>query len=227
MPLGAGFTEVQWFYQTANHKTCPHRNVEIVFIVYPSSLPVHFQASRYEIYTPRLCLRPLDRSNSAALHAIVVHPQVRRFLCDDQIVSDQQIADWVEESLILFQQHGFGLWGLFFATDLQRLIGFCGFWYFHTPPELELTYGLAFDCWRQGLATEAVRSMLHYGFHTLKFDRIAASTDVPNIASQRVLDKLGMIPVRRSQIAGAELIHYSIDSAEFMNSYDHSYCNTD
>jgi [ribosomal protein S5]-alanine N-acetyltransferase len=174
-------------------------------------------SSRFEIYTPRLFLRPLDRSDAVALHAIVIHPQVRRFLCDDQILPDQEVAGWVEESLALFQQHGFGLWGMFLASDLQRLIGFCGFWYFHTPPELELAYGLAFDCWRQGLATEAARAMLHYGFHTLKFDRIAASTDVPNIASQRVLERLGMIPVRRSQTAGAELIHYGISQETFIS----------
>jgi [ribosomal protein S5]-alanine N-acetyltransferase len=178
---------------------------------------VPFTSSHFEIYTPRLFLRPLDRSDGAALHAIVIHPQVRKFLCDDQILLREQVDDWVEESLSLFQQHGFGLWGMFPADNLTRLIGFCGFWYFHTPPELELAYGLAFDCWRQGMATEAARAMLHYGFDTLKFDRIAASTDVPNIASQRVLEKLGMIPVRRSQTAGAELIHYGISQESFIS----------
>ena len=116
----------------------------------------------------------------------------------------------------LFQQKNFGLWGVFPVHDRQQLIGFCGFWYFHTPPELELAYALAFEYWGQGLATEVARAMLHYGFHSLKFDRIAASTDVPNVASQRVLGKLGMIPVRRSPTANAELVHYLISQEDFI-----------
>jgi [ribosomal protein S5]-alanine N-acetyltransferase len=166
----------------------------------------------FELHTPRLYLRPIAPTDLAALHAMLTHPQVRRFLCDDRILPLEQVAEWIEESAKLFQTERFGLWGMFPRFDRVQFLGFCGFWYFHTPPELELAYALNFDYWGQGLATEAARAMLHYGFEQLKLDRIAASTDEPNTASRRVLEKLGMSLVRRSQPASSVLVHYAISA---------------
>jgi ribosomal-protein-alanine N-acetyltransferase len=46
----------------------------------------------------------------------------------------------------------------------DTLIGFCGFWFFYDPPELQLLYGIAPDRWGKGLAAEIARAMIRYGF---------------------------------------------------------------
>lgn len=167
----------------------------------------------YDLQTPRLNLRPMERSDLHAFHRLIIDPEVRRFLCDGQCLPEEQIADWIETSNDLFKTNHFGLWAVS-PRQQTVLIGFCGFWYFHTPPELELAYGIAPNYWNQGLATEAAQALMQYGFDKLQFDRIAASTDAPNLASIRVMQKLGMTESRRSTPNGSELVHYSIAREE-------------
>jgi len=90
----------------------------------------------------------------------------------------------------------------------DEIIGFCGFWYFRDPPELELIYGLAPAYWGQGFATEAVRAMMQYGFDRLSLKEIVGSTDAANVASARVMEQAGMKLIRRATVGGLETLFY-------------------
>ena len=48
------------------------------------------------------------------------------------------------------------------------------------------------DYWGNGIATDIGRTIIKYGFKVLKLNRIWASTDIRNTASEIVLQKLGM-----------------------------------
>jgi len=96
----------------------------------------------HEIETARLRLRPLAKADVDELHALWSSPEVRRYLWDDELIARQRIASLVRESLCLFATHGYGLWGARLHKR-EELVGFGGFWYFHTPPKLELLYGIA------------------------------------------------------------------------------------
>jgi ribosomal-protein-alanine N-acetyltransferase len=56
----------------------------------------------------------------------------------------------------------------------------------------ELGYWIGVPYWGNGYATEAARELLRYGFENLRFHRIYASHFKNNVASARVLKKLGM-----------------------------------
>ena len=56
----------------------------------------------------------------------------------------------------------------------------------------ELGYWLGVPYWGQGYATEAARAVIQYGFETLGLHRIYASYVPHNVASGRVLQKIGM-----------------------------------
>jgi [ribosomal protein S5]-alanine N-acetyltransferase len=62
--------------------------------------------------------------------------------------------------------------------------------------EAELGYELHPDYWGHGYATEAAWSMLAFGFHTLPLQRVWAQCLAENMASVRVLERLGMRPER-------------------------------
>lgn len=53
-------------------------------------------------------------------------------------------------------------------------------------------YKLLPQFWRQGLATEALKAVLKFSFETLRLHRIEAGCATENIASARVLEKVGM-----------------------------------
>jgi RimJ/RimL family protein N-acetyltransferase len=62
----------------------------------------------------------------------------------------------------------------------------------------------------QGLATEAARAVLAYGFEQLQSPRITAATDPPNAASVRVLERLGMRFTHRAALNGLDTVFYEI-----------------
>jgi len=57
----------------------------------------------------------------------------------------------------------------------------------------EIWFKLHSKYWNKGFATEAVNRVLHFSFIDLKLHRIEAGCAVENIASRRVLEKVGMI----------------------------------
>lgn len=57
----------------------------------------------------------------------------------------------------------------------------------------ELGYWVGKKYWRKGYCTEAAHAIIHYGFHSLKLNRIYATHFILNKASGRVMQKVGMI----------------------------------
>jgi len=88
-----------------------------------------------------------------------------------------------------------GLWAAVFKPE-WRYIGYCGV-YPHSGPtgpvpgEGVLAFYLDKEYWGRGLATEAGRAFVDFGFATLKLSRIVATVDVENGASIRIVQKLG------------------------------------
>jgi [ribosomal protein S5]-alanine N-acetyltransferase len=162
------------------------------------------------LHSKRLVLAPLTIADGPVLHAMWTSPGGRRFLWDDEIIPMAQTAELVQTSQQYFAQHGVGLW-LARERVTRFPVGYAGFWYFRTPPELELLYGIDEAYWGRGYATEAARALMQYGFEQLGLEQIVASTDAPNKASVRVMEKSGMCFDRRVVISGRETIFYRID----------------
>jgi ribosomal-protein-alanine N-acetyltransferase len=141
--------------------------------------------------TQRLSLQPFAPEMADALLAIFRDPGVRRFLLDDELVSPEWVVAEIESSRERFDRDGSGLWGLN-PTETGELIGFVGFREFFEPPQLQLLFGLLPNFWGRGLATEAADRVCRHAFLDLGFSEIKAAIDLPNQASRRVLERLGM-----------------------------------
>jgi ribosomal-protein-alanine N-acetyltransferase len=170
-----------------------------------------------ELHTRRTTLRPLGPPDVSAVHTLWTDPYVRRFLWDDQVISDEVAAAVLAASAGDFAHHGFGLWGVF-DRERDRLIGFCGLRSSggETP---ELLYGLLPAWSGRGLATEAARAVLTYAFTTLALPQVVAVTDVPNAASVRVMERLGMRFERRGVLNGLDTLFYRISREEFARTF--------
>lgn len=166
------------------------------------------------LQTKRLSLRPLTLDALDNLHHLWTAPDVRRYLWDDQVISKERTTEELHKTIDCFATHGFGLWAVC-LLDRTHLIGFCGFVPVDSPQEAELLYGLAAAYWQQGLMTEAATAVLQHGFDNLGLERIVASADVPNVASIRVMEKLGMQFDKQETVNGLELVFYSIRRKAF------------
>jgi len=164
---------------------------------------------RGELTTERLVLRPLAADDTERLHALWTDEPVRRFLWDGRAIAIDETRAIVEESGRLFREPGLGLWAIR-ERGRDDLLGVTGYWYFRTPPSLELLFAVATAHWRRGIATEASRCVLRYGCDTLGLRAIVASTDLANVASVRVLEKLGMSLRRRETADGLDTVFYDL-----------------
>ena len=169
----------------------------------------------HELATERLVLRPLAADDADGLHALWTDEPVRRFLWDGRVIAFEETQAIVDESGRLFRDRRFGLWGV---REREALVGVAGYWHFRTPPSLELLFAVAAPHWGRGIATEACGGVLGYGFGALGFRAVAASTDVANAASVRVLEKLGMALRRRETVEGLDTVFYELSHDGWQNS---------
>jgi RimJ/RimL family protein N-acetyltransferase len=167
------------------------------------------------LQSARLVLEPLLVEHVEPAWALWTEPAVRRFLWDDHVISRSQAALPLQVSEQDFRERRFGLWGLYLPSA-PNLIGFCGLRRADVVPEPELLFGLSEIHWGRGLATEAARAVLQYAISDLGLEAIGAATDVLNVRSIRVLDRLGMSQVRRADHHGLDTLFYRLSAENWV-----------
>jgi ribosomal-protein-alanine N-acetyltransferase len=143
--------------------------------------------------TERLLLRHQTMMDLDALHALYSDPEITKYIPD----APRNYAETKEELEWFLNGHPkhpeLGLWATI-HKGTGKFIGRCGLlpWTIDGQPEVEVAYTLARGYWGQGLATEAARAILQYGFEKLNLARLICLIDPQNTASQRVAEKIGM-----------------------------------
>ena len=114
----------------------------------------------------------------------------------------QRIANYPD-----FDEVGYGRWACI-LKQTQTIIGFCGLKYLPDLDAVDVGYRLLPQYWGRGLATEACRASLTFGFATLQLDQIIGLVLPDNAASIRVLEKAGMHADGRFDCDGLETLRY-------------------
>jgi RimJ/RimL family protein N-acetyltransferase len=166
------------------------------------------------LLTERLRLRPFESSDEAPLLALFDTPEVRRYLWDDRPVSRQTVREQIAWSRSAFAARGLGHFTLRTAGEPDRVRGFAGLRPFGEPERIEVLYGLEPALWGRGLATEAARAVLRYGFDELGLAEIFAGADPPNAASFRVMERLGMRWAFDTELGGNPARYHRIAKAD-------------
>lgn len=79
--------------------------------------------------------------------------------------------------------------------------------YFSTWEQTD--YGLAKELWGKGIGTEALNTVIEYAFKKLKVENLFAGHNPKNIASKKLLTKVGFKFVREEYYAPTGLMHPS------------------
>lgn len=143
--------------------------------------------------TARLRLRPVDDTDADALFALHTNASVLRYW-DAPPWRDRDRARQFVATCRRLATDGTGArLAVDRAADL-RFIGWCGLsrW---NPDYRSAALGYCFDdaAWGHGYGTEAARALLRWAFDTLDLNRVQAETDTRNLASARLLEKLGFV----------------------------------
>ncbi|MEQ9073409.1 MAG: GNAT family N-acetyltransferase [Sandaracinaceae bacterium] len=130
-----------------------------------------------------------------ALHELARDPHVRRYLLDGEQVSRAWCDAILEASDALHDTTGLAL---YLVERDGAPIGFAGFHVFDdVSPEPQLLYALLEAHPGCGLATEVAEALVTHAF-SLGRGRVEAAVDAPNVASIRVLEKVGFARMERT-----------------------------
>jgi RimJ/RimL family protein N-acetyltransferase len=142
--------------------------------------------------TPRLILRALRPTDLDDLYTYASDPEIDRFTPWEHYKSKDEARENLNEFLADYEQDGFGVWGIEHSAH-QRLIGIANFSRPHRiNRRVEMGYTISRAYWGQGLATEAIKALIDFGFEKMNLVRIEAVVLPEHLASARVLVKSGM-----------------------------------
>lgn len=166
-----------------------------------------------EIESARLRLRGFSPEDLDALCQVFGDPEVMKYISGGKPRTREATREGLLNSIEGWRERGFGLWAVV-EKATGKTIGYCGLIFLEDTPEIEVAYGLARSAWGKGFAAEAARASLGYGFKELKLERVVAVVNPENLASRRVLEKLGMKYTKNVRHYGEDLMYYEIAQGE-------------
>lgn len=145
------------------------------------------------LHTDRLRLRPFADTDSDDLYELQSNARVLRYWDALPWTDRTRLAGFLD-SCRKMADEGTGARVVIERKSDGAFVGWCTFntW----KPDFRsgaLGYCLNEKSWGHGYATEASRALLQWAFDSLDLNRVQAEADTRNVASGRVLEKLGFV----------------------------------
>jgi len=145
-----------------------------------------------KLETSRLNLRPFVIEDASEVFAYASDPMVSRFTTWSSPKAPMDSRLLIETFIERARKNEPVPWGIV-LKETQRLIGATGFDAWDgCHSRREFGYSLSRQYWGQGLATEAAKIVVQFGFEVMGLHRIEAKCMVENAASERVMQKVGL-----------------------------------
>ena len=157
--------------------------------------------------TARLIAEAITPLHFHDLHRLYTEAKVVKTLASvGKPLTEDAVKETIRQAVEHWQQNGFGYWVFHLKKDGQ-FVGRGGLTthQFEGKEVVGLGYAIMPDYWNRGFATEMANASLDVGFGHLGFPEIGSWTLPINLASQRVMEKLGFRYDRDFEFAG--LLH--------------------
>jgi RimJ/RimL family protein N-acetyltransferase len=166
-----------------------------------------------EIETDRLILSKFHINDAAAFYELNADQDVMRYTGD---VSFRSIEE--SRAFILdydhYRKYGFGRWTVLSKSE-GNAIGWCGIKYHEQGDYIDLGFRLLRSEWNKGFATEAALGCVEHAFENLGIDELVGRVARKNLASIRVLEKIGMTYWKEDTCEGIEdSLYYRLRNTE-------------
>jgi ribosomal-protein-alanine N-acetyltransferase len=143
------------------------------------------------LQTSRLVLREITPDDSEDIFEVFSCADVVRYYDCDAYENLQKATDQIHSWAANCSKDISIRWGVT-KSGSSKIIGTCGFNFWNKQySSSPLGYDLLPEYWNNGIITEALKEVLLFGFKEMKLNRIQAITFPDNLASVRVLQKLG------------------------------------
>jgi RimJ/RimL family protein N-acetyltransferase len=162
--------------------------------------------------TERLFLRQMDTSDAAFLVAVMNTPKWLKFIGDRNVRSEQDGISYITDRVLSqYERLGFSNFTVIRKSDGAK-IGVCGL---YDRPGLDgIDIGFAFlpEYEGQGYGFEAANVVKDAAMNLFKLEKLVAITSKENVASQRLLEKIGLKPQGAILLPGEteEVLYYEL-----------------
>jgi [ribosomal protein S5]-alanine N-acetyltransferase len=159
--------------------------------------------------TPRLFLRRFTEADAPLIYKLTCDPDVLKYVHEPVIENEEQAKDIIINIILPQYTRNLGRWAIHTKSDYE-FIGWCGLKYIEKTGIVDIGYRLLKTAWGKGYATEAAQYTLIYGLRDLKIELITGMAHIENIASIKVLEKIGMKFDRNETVDGSPVKTYTL-----------------
>jgi ribosomal-protein-alanine N-acetyltransferase len=156
-----------------------------------------------KLETERLELRSATPADAPHLQALYSSPEVLRYLPPFPPISLEQAARAIERRVKMEAELGYAPF-MIVRKDGDEFIGSGGVVPVKETSDVEIAYHFLPSAWGKGYATEAATAILAFGFENARLNEIIGLAYPDNVASWRVLEKVGMRFVGTANYYGIE-----------------------
>ena len=154
--------------------------------------------TNYQFYieTKRLIMRDMLPTDDEGMFLLDSDPEVHRYLGNKPFQSIEQSRKIIDYVRTQYTTNGIGRWAVI-EKETNCFIGWAGLKLVTEPINgyinfYDIGYRLIKQFWGKGYATETAIASVEYARNTLQLKELIGMANINNVASRKILEKIGM-----------------------------------
>lgn len=160
--------------------------------------------------TNRLLLREFKINDAQNFYELNLNQNVIKYT-GNSAFKDLEEAKTFLENYSDYRRNGYGRWAVI-NKSTQEFLGWCGLKYDENLDKTDIGFRFFEHFWNKGFATESAKACIDYGFEKLNLKTIIGRAMKENMASIKVLEKIGLQYQRDFNFDGEEGVIYSVEN---------------
>jgi len=178
---------------------------------------------KIHIETERLILRDLTEQDLQGIFELDSDPEVHSYLGNKPIKTLIEAKEIIDFIILQYRKNGIGRWAVI-EKESGNFIGWSGFKYINDvindrTQYYDLGYRFIKKYWGKGFATESAMACLNFGFNKLEQKDIFAIADSRNLASNKILQKIGMTNINEFDYENVPHNFYEIHRSNWIKTH--------
>lgn len=158
--------------------------------------------------TERLYLREMETDDAENAYRLNLDWENIKYTRDKPFESIQEAKEFLL-NYSHYKNYGFGRWAVIEKYS-NEFLGWCGLKYTPELDEYDIGFRLFKEHWNKGIASEAAKACIDYGFIKIGLTRIVGRAMNENVGSIRVLKKIGLVYMKDYNFEGESGVIYEI-----------------
>lgn len=159
--------------------------------------------------TDRLLLREFNISDAENFYELNLNLNVIKYTGNSSFKNIDEAKEFLK-NYSDYQRNGYGRWAVV-DKSTNQFYGWCGLKYDEKLGETDIGFRFFEHFWNKGLATESAKACIDYGFNELNLKMIVGRAMKENMASIKVLEKIGLQYDREFDFEGKDGVIYKIE----------------